>query len=72
MRQTRSAFERTVITRLEQQEMEIKRLKNTLKGVADEINGPSVNGLCAHCNECYLLVSNDQVHCPNCKRGYHL
>lgn len=58
-----------IFERLEQQEMQLERIKNTIKGVADEIGGLSVDGQCNSCGQSLLLVRDGQLFCPHCKDG---
>ncbi|WP_123538373.1 hypothetical protein [Halosimplex salinum] len=72
MSQSTPPREEPILARLERQEMEIERLKNTLKGVAREVGNLSISGRCERCRRSYLLVRDGYIYCPKCKNGHPL
>ncbi len=72
MSQSRSRQLTQLLARLERQERETVRLRNTLKGVANEVGGLTVNGRCDRCQQAYLLVADGRIYCPKCKNGQTL
>jgi len=55
-----------VVDRLDEQEREIERLKNTLRGITHKLDGVSMSGRCCHCNRAYVIISHGEVYCPAC------
>ncbi len=60
------------VARLERQDREIERLRNTIRGVAREVGELSVNGRCEQCGRSYLLITDGRIYCPNCMGGQTL
>jgi len=58
-----------IAARLDRQDAEIERLRNTLKGVTRAVGDLSVSSRCENCDRCYALVEDGRIYCPNCKAG---
>lgn len=58
-----------IAARLDRQEAEIERLRNTLKGVTRAAGDLSVSSRCENCDRCYVLVEDGRLYCPTCRDG---